>query len=990
MADSNTPTYSLVKPEVDGSDGTWGLKLNNNLDSLDSLLSGGTQLQNIHLTGQVELTNSTGTSGQVLTSAGSGANAYWSSVEGIALTDLSVTVGSVGTANLAYNSGTGVFTYTPPDLSAYLTASSTATLTNKSGNISQWTNDSGYGTSSFSGAYADLTGKPALFSGVYDDLTGKPTLFSGAYADLTGKPTIPTNNNELTNGAGYTTNIGDITAVVAGTALSGGATSGSATLDVTDNGIGATQLNVTGNGTSGQVLSSDGDGSFSWVAQPDLSGYYPTSNPNGYTDDQTAGEIKTAYESNADTNAYTDSEKTKLSGIETNATGDQTASEIKTAYESNANTNAYTDAEKSNLAGVQSALDGKVDDSQVLTNVPAGAVFTDTTYSAGTGVSLVGTTFNIGQDVATTSGVTFGAVTVTGNLSVGSSLFSDDITATNIQASGNLNVSGDLTVNGTTTTLKTANLDVEDKNITLNYGAGDTSASANGAGITIQDAVNSTTDATILWDATNDEFDFSHNVTAPNLNVTNWNTAYSWGNHATAGYLTSFTEADPTVPAHVKAISTTNISNWNTAYSYSQVGHLPLSGGTLTGNVDFNDGVRARFGASDDLQIYHTGTLSYIQDTGTGSLNIETNGTHINLRGGAGNNDMAKFQSGGGVQLFHSGSEKLEVTSTGIDVTGTVVATGGNSTNWNTAYGWGNHATAGYYPASNPNGYTNDQTAAEILTAIKTVDGSGSGLDADLLDGQHGSYYYPASNPNGYTSSVGDITNVNAGTGLSGGGASGSVTLNLSNTMAPAVATELSSSVDLDTLNGSAAGFYYQTANSDTAGNNYPNGHAGSLIVQKSAGNATQIYQTYSTSPELFFRSNYTAGYTAWRKVWHDGNDGSGSGLDADLLDGQHGSAYLRSNASATNSVDLRAPVFYDSNNTSYYVNPASTSVLNNLQLNGVLNTGTNSLVLQRNGSNVLSAVDGATYLYPGGSSTVAPNPANQEELSLLFCLLGK
>jgi len=36
---------------------------------------------------------------------------------------------------------------------------------------------------------------------------------------------------------------------------------------------------------------------------------------------------------------------------------------------------------------------------------------------------------------------------------------------------------------------------------------------------------------------------------------------------------------------------------------------------------------------------------------------------------------------------------------------------------------------------------TADQTAAEILTAIKTVDGNTSGLDADLLDGQHGSYY---------------------------------------------------------------------------------------------------------------------------------------------------------------------------------------------------------------------------------------------------------
>ena len=77
---------------------------------------------------------------------------------------------------------------------------------------------------------------------------------------------------------------------------------------------------------------------------------------------------------------------------------------------------------------------------------------------------------------------------------------------------GDVTISGDLTVNGTTTTINTATLDVEDKNITLNYSTGDSSASADGAGITIQDAVNSTTDATILWDATNDEFDFSHPI----------------------------------------------------------------------------------------------------------------------------------------------------------------------------------------------------------------------------------------------------------------------------------------------------------------------------------------------------------------------------------------------------------------------------------------------------------------------------------------------
>jgi hypothetical protein len=93
-------------------------------------------------------------------------------------------------------------------------------------------------------------------------------------------------------------------------------------------------------------------------------------------------------------------------------------------------------------------------------------------------------------------------------------------TSNNIQV-GDATVTGDLTVQGTTTTLNTATLDVEDKNITINYSAGDSSGSADGAGITIQDAVNSTTDATILWDATGDKFEFSHAVdVAGNITLT--------------------------------------------------------------------------------------------------------------------------------------------------------------------------------------------------------------------------------------------------------------------------------------------------------------------------------------------------------------------------------------------------------------------------------------------------------------------------------------
>ena len=72
-------------------------------------------------------------------------------------------------------------------------------------NVSKLTNDAGYITSVGSVSYNDLTNKPTLFDGNYNSLSNKPSLFDGNYNSLSNKPTIPTNNNQLTNGAGYLT-----------------------------------------------------------------------------------------------------------------------------------------------------------------------------------------------------------------------------------------------------------------------------------------------------------------------------------------------------------------------------------------------------------------------------------------------------------------------------------------------------------------------------------------------------------------------------------------------------------------------------------------------------------------------------------------------------------------------------------------------------------------------------------------------------------------
>jgi hypothetical protein len=74
----------------------------------------------------------------------------------------------------------------------------------------------------------------------------------------------------------------------------------------------------------------------------------------------------------ATTASYTTAEETKLAGIEANATADQTAAQIKTAYESNANTNEFSDAEQTKLAGIEASAD-VTDTANVVAALTAGA-----------------------------------------------------------------------------------------------------------------------------------------------------------------------------------------------------------------------------------------------------------------------------------------------------------------------------------------------------------------------------------------------------------------------------------------------------------------------------------------------------------------------------------------------------------------------------------------------------------------------------------------
>ena len=90
------------------------------------------------------------------------------------------------------------------------------------------------------------------------------------------------------------------------------------------------------------------------------------------------------------------------------------------------------------------------------------------------------------------------------------------------------------------------------------------------------------------------------------------------------------------------------------------------------GNIKIPDSGKAIFGAGDDLQIFHDGNNSFINNTVTGTLSIKSD--DINLMS-SGSENMATFVEDGAATLYHNNVAKIATTATGVTVTGTVAAT---------------------------------------------------------------------------------------------------------------------------------------------------------------------------------------------------------------------------------------------------------------------------------------------------------------------------
>jgi hypothetical protein len=221
-------------------------------------------------------------------------------------------------------------------------------------------------------------------------------------------------------------------------------------------------------------------------------------------------------------------------------------------------------------------------------------------------------------------------------------------------------------------------------------------------------------------------------VTGSNLNISNWNTAYSWGNHASAGYLTSASLSGYATTSYVTtqinnliagapgaldtldelAAALGDDSNFATTVTNSIAGKVSKSGDTMTGALTLNAGLNAyaspiyvneiRFrdtAGSPQSDPYSMRWISEASARGAGNSWLEfqlndDNNEEIRIYGnscvGYGCGSVSEnlyhvFRADG--YAWHAGN---------LVVVGTISASGYNSGNWDTAYGWGNHASAGY------------------------------------------------------------------------------------------------------------------------------------------------------------------------------------------------------------------------------------------------------------------------------------------------------
>ena len=148
-------------------------------------------------------------------------------------------------------------------------------------------------------------------------------------------------------------------------------------------------------------------------------------------------------------------------------------------------------------------------------------------------------------------------------------------------------------------------------------------------------------------------------------------------------------------------------------------------------NVEHTDNTKSLFGNGNDLQIYHDGSNSYIDETGTGGLYLKSSAIRLQSAGGE---NMIYGVADSAVYIYHNNAKKFETTATGITVTGGAAFSGDvqllTSTGEYSLYGQANAQTALYH-----NGVKKFETNSGGITVTGNTTFSGFVLDGNTITG---------------------------------------------------------------------------------------------------------------------------------------------------------------------------------------------------------------------------------------------------------------
>ena len=140
-----------------------------------------------------------------------------------------------------------------------------------------------------------------------------------------------------------------------------------------------------------------------------------------------------------------------------------------------------------------------------------------------------------------------------------------------------------------------------------------------------------------------------------------------------------------------------------------------------TNSLDFLDNAILKLGDSGDLQIFHSGTTSIIRDVGTGELSIQSNGNGIRLWDRDNVQTMLFARTGGGIELYFNGNEKLRTVGSGITVFGNTRTQTLNVTGISTLVGITTQKSTLFANQLNVSGVSTFTNTVDLDGAVKDV-----------------------------------------------------------------------------------------------------------------------------------------------------------------------------------------------------------------------------------------------------------------------------